>query len=59
MSNKRRLSDRVLTIRLPGIELERLEAYCEMTKRTKTDVLRELIRKIRVKPPSDTSGSTQ
>ena len=53
MSPKKRLSDRVLTIRLPQLELEKLEAYCDATKRTKTDVLREMIRKIKVKSTTD------
>ncbi|QIZ73188.1 hypothetical protein [Oxynema aestuarii] len=53
MSNKKRLSDKVLTIRLPAVELERLETYCDLNKRTKTDVIRELIRKIRVPSPSE------
>ncbi|MBD1938442.1 MULTISPECIES: ribbon-helix-helix protein, CopG family [unclassified Microcoleus] len=40
-------SDKVLTIRLPSTELERLESYCTSKGRTKTDVIRELIRKLR------------
>ncbi|MEN9218345.1 MAG: hypothetical protein Q6J33_04965, partial [Gloeomargarita sp. DG_2_bins_126] len=40
-------SDRVLTIRLPNEELVKLENYCAAKGRTKTDVLRELIRKLR------------
>ncbi len=41
-------SDKVLTIRLPTGELERLEHYCIQRGKTKTDVLREMIRKLRV-----------
>jgi NRPS condensation-like uncharacterized protein len=37
---------KVLTIRLPEAEMLRLEAYCENSGRTKTDVIREQIRKI-------------
>ena len=57
MSPKKRLSDRVLTIRLPELELEKLEAYCHATKRTKTDVVREMIRKIKIKSASDSESS--
>jgi predicted DNA-binding protein len=35
---------KVLTIRLPEIEMLRLEAYCANSGRTKTDVIREYIR---------------
>lgn len=41
-------SNKVLTIRLPVGELERLEEYCLKRGKTKTDVLREMIRKLRV-----------
>ena len=37
---------RQLTIRLPQIELDRIEAYSKRTGRTKTDVLREFIRSL-------------
>ncbi|MBW4493361.1 MAG: hypothetical protein KME26_09820 [Oscillatoria princeps RMCB-10] len=40
-------SDKVLTIRLPSNELEHLEDYCTNKGRTKTDVIREMIRKLR------------
>jgi predicted DNA-binding protein len=40
-------SDKVLTIRLPASELEKLESYCIKKGRTKTDVIREMIRKLR------------
>ncbi|MUL35197.1 ribbon-helix-helix protein, CopG family [Gloeocapsopsis dulcis] len=39
-------AERKLTIRIPQQELDLLEAYCEQTSRTKTDVIRELIRKL-------------
>ena len=41
--------------RLSSDELELLNVYCESTKRTKSDVLRELVRslKIKKKPPFD------
>lgn len=41
-------SDKTITIRLPHHELEHFEAYCAKAGRTKTDVLRELIRKLKV-----------
>ena len=41
-------SNKVLTIRLPASELERLESYCIERGRTKTDVVREMIRRLRV-----------
>lgn len=41
-------SDKVLTIRLPSGELDRLERYCSYKGKTKTDVLREMIRRLRV-----------
>ncbi len=40
-------SDKVLTIRLPASELDRLEHYCLERGRTKTEVLREMIRRLR------------
>ncbi|MDB9316614.1 ribbon-helix-helix protein, CopG family [Nodularia spumigena] len=36
--------ERRLTIRIPPEELDLLEAYCEQTSRTKTGVMRDLIR---------------
>jgi len=33
-----------ITFQLPEAERQRLEAYCEQTQRSKTDVLRELVR---------------
>jgi predicted DNA-binding protein len=41
--------ERKVTIRIPQTELDILEAYCEQTSRTKSDVLRELIRKLSAK----------
>jgi hypothetical protein len=37
---------RQLTIRLPQVELDRIEAYSKRTGRTKTDILREFIRSL-------------
>lgn len=39
---------KVLTIRLPETEMLRLEDYCANTGRTKTDVIREQIRSLKV-----------
>ena len=36
--------EKQLNIRIPGQEMDVLDAYCKQTSRTKTDVLRELIR---------------
>jgi len=47
----KRLSDRVLNVRLPANEVDLLEAYCLQTNRTKTDVVRELVRSLRRKLP--------
>lgn len=38
-------SERTLTIRLPSWEAEQLEEYCRSVGRTRTDVIREWIRK--------------
>jgi hypothetical protein len=35
-----------ITFKTSTLEMEALEAYCQQTQRTKTDVLRELIRKL-------------
>jgi predicted DNA-binding protein len=45
----KRLSDKVLNIRLPANEVDMLEAYCQQVSRTKTDVIRELVRSLRRK----------
>lgn len=41
-------SDKDLKIRLPQNELEHLEAYCAKHKKTKTEVVRELIRNLKL-----------
>lgn len=38
---------KVLTIRLPEVEMLCLEAYCANSGRTKTDVIREHIRSLK------------
>jgi predicted DNA-binding protein len=38
--------EKQLNIRIPGKEMDILETYCKQTSRTKTDVLRELIRSL-------------
>jgi hypothetical protein len=35
-----------ITFKVSELEMRALEAYCTQTQRTKTDVLRELIRKL-------------
>lgn len=47
----KRLSDRVLNVRLPANEVDLLEVYCLQANRTKTDVVRELVRSLRRKMP--------
>ncbi|MBW4684817.1 MAG: ribbon-helix-helix protein, CopG family [Komarekiella atlantica HA4396-MV6] len=44
-------ADKRLDFRLPEQELKILEAYCSATHRSKTDVLRELIRGLKRKIP--------
>ena len=39
-----------LTVRIEGIEMERLKEFCQQTGRTQTDVVRELLRKLKLKP---------
>ncbi|GAB4298482.1 MAG: hypothetical protein Fur0025_36980 [Oscillatoriaceae cyanobacterium] len=41
-------SDKELKIRLPKSELEQLEAYCAKYGKTKTEVVRECIRNLKV-----------
>jgi predicted DNA-binding protein len=41
-----------LDFRLEDLELEVLEAYCKAVGRTKTEILRELIRSLPKKKPS-------
>lgn len=35
-----------ITVKVSDLEMTALEAYCQQTERTKTDVIRELLRKI-------------
>ncbi len=44
-------ADKRLDFRLPEQELKILETYCSITHRSKTDVLRELIRGLKRKIP--------
>ncbi|KOP24583.1 CopG family transcriptional regulator [Hapalosiphon sp. MRB220] len=44
--------DKGVFFRLTEQELTHLEEYCQTTKRTKSDVLRELIRKLKIKKKS-------
>ncbi|WP_347240798.1 MULTISPECIES: ribbon-helix-helix protein, CopG family [Cyanophyceae] len=37
-----------ISIRLPDREIEHLQAYCKLTGRTQSDVIRELLRKLSV-----------
>jgi predicted DNA-binding protein len=39
-----------LTIRIEESEMKALKAFCDQTGRTQTDVLREAIRKLKIKP---------
>ncbi len=48
-----------LNIRIPDIEVEVLDRYCQSKKRTRTDVLREFIRSLEkqdLHPPVDESS---
>jgi|GEM_PF-2748589 len=45
MSNKQR-EKQWITFKVSASEMKAIEAYCEENKRTKTDVLRELIRQL-------------
>ncbi|NJK30886.1 MAG: ribbon-helix-helix protein, CopG family [Acaryochloridaceae cyanobacterium CSU_3_4] len=38
------MADKDLHVRLSAEEMKKLERYCKRTKRTKTDVIRELVR---------------
>lgn len=40
-------SNKVLTIRLTEADFQNLEAYCSKNQKTKTEVLVEMIRKLR------------
>lgn len=35
-----------ITVKVSELEMTALEAYCQQTERTKTDVIRELLRKV-------------
>lgn len=48
-------TSRQMTIRLPQIELDRIEAYSKRTGRTKTDILREFIRSLPDSEPESES----
>ncbi|MEG4486237.1 DUF6290 family protein [Microcoleus sp. D2_18a_B4] len=37
-----------ISIRLPEREVEHLRKYCELTERTQSDVIRELLRKLSI-----------
>ena len=43
MSNKQK---QWITVKVSALEMSKLEEYCLQTQRTKTDILRELIRKL-------------
>jgi predicted DNA-binding protein len=44
-------SEKRVDIRIPEVEFQLLEDYCKLTGRTKTDVLRDLIRSLKRKLP--------
>jgi hypothetical protein len=46
---KKKLIDKRLTIGLSQPEIEQLEAYCQTTGRSYTDVIRECIRNLPIK----------
>lgn len=48
MARTKSKSDRVLTIRLPEKDLAHLESYCMAYDKTKTEVLRDLIRGLKI-----------
>ena len=39
---------KVLTIKLPEVEMLRLEAYCANSARTRTDMIREQMRSLKI-----------
>jgi predicted DNA-binding protein len=49
MARTKPKSDKVLTIRLPEKDLLRLEAYCMVDGKTKTEVIRQFINNLPVK----------
>ncbi|MGA1263451.1 MAG: hypothetical protein ACO331_06020 [Prochlorothrix sp.] len=42
-------SNKVLTIRLPEADLQHLESYCVERGKTKTEVILEIIRRLKLK----------
>ena len=59
MTRTKPKSDKVLTIRLPETELEHLEAYCLSKGKTKTEVLRTLIQRLKLQGPKKELFSLQ
>ncbi|MGA1132758.1 MAG: hypothetical protein ACO31I_10910 [Prochlorotrichaceae cyanobacterium] len=49
MPRTKPVSDKVLTIRLPQSDLVHLESYCFQRGKTKTEVVLEMIRRLKVK----------
>jgi hypothetical protein len=41
-----KISKQWITFKVSEIEMQALETYCQQTQRTKTDLLREMIRKL-------------
>lgn len=48
MARTRPRADKVLTVRLSEKELRRLEGYCILHERTKTEVVRDFIRRLEI-----------
>ena len=59
MARTKSKSDRVLTIRLPEKDLTHLEAYCIAYDKTKTEVLRELIRDLKIPTSAQTASASE
>jgi len=51
MARTKPRSDKVLTIRIPEKDLRRLEAFCILEEKTKTEVIRGFIRQLEVPEP--------
>lgn len=47
-----------ITFKVSELEMRAIETYCSQTQRTKTDVLRELLRKLPTYTNSSTSHTT-
>jgi hypothetical protein len=47
-----------ITFKVSELEMRAIETYCSQTQRTKTDVLRELLRKLPTYTNSSSSGTT-